>query len=114
MSHDYLINIATGLYIVCYVPELYANYKNKNANIYNLPEKVLILAGTIFSLSYAILNENQALISNYSPIFALDLIAFLMRSYYVLHNCAKKNPITTSVTVQTDFLPITVTVVSLD
>ena len=38
MSHDYLINTATAMYIICYVPELYANYKNKNANIYNLPE----------------------------------------------------------------------------
>jgi uncharacterized protein with PQ loop repeat len=114
MSHDYLLNVATALYIVCYVPELYANYKNKNANVYNLPEKVIILLGTTFSLLYAIFNENPALISNYGPIFALDLIAFFMRLYYVLQNCRSKSPITTSVMIQTEFSPITITVVSLD
>jgi hypothetical protein len=112
MSHDYLINVATALYIVCYIPELYANYKNKNANIYNLPEKVIILLGTIFSLSYATINENQALISNYGPIFVLDLIAFLMRLHYARLNCGKS--ILTSVMIQTDFSPITITVMSLD
>ena len=114
MSHDYLLNVATALYIVCYIPELYANYKNKNANIYNLPEKVLILLGTIFSLSYATINENNALITNYGPIFILDLIALLMRLYYAMLNCGKRTAMLTSVMIQTDYSPITITVVSLD
>ena len=111
MDYDYLINVASALYIVCYIPELYANYKNKNANVFNIPEKVLMLLGTGFSLTYAVLNNNSALIINYGPLFALDIIAFLMRLHYVLKNCCAN---TKSVVTQTDLKPITVIVVSLD
>lgn len=83
---EYLMNLASGIYLVCYVPELYANYKNANANIYNLPEKVLILLGSGFALTYASLNADQALLINYGPIFILDFIAFLMRAWYVYRN----------------------------
>ena len=113
-SHDYLINVAAALYIICYIPELYANYKYKNANIYNLPEKVLLLMGTIFSLSYAALNNNLALMTNYGPLLALDTVALLMRLYYVCKNSKIKAPVLSSVMIQTDFAPITITVVSLD
>ena len=114
MEHDYLLNAATVIYIVCYVPEMYANYKNKNANIYNLPEKVLMLLGTTFSLAYAIINDNPALIINYGPLFALDLIAFITRFYYVALNHKKMNPVLTSVMIQTEYAPVTITVVSVD
>ena len=33
MAYDYLMNMATLTFFICYIPELYANYKNKNANI---------------------------------------------------------------------------------
>lgn len=81
-SYDYLMNIATGLYLICYVPELYANYKNKNANVWNVPEKVLILFGTGFALSYGILINDTAIIINYAPLFGLDCIAMFMRIFY--------------------------------
>jgi len=113
-SHDYLINVAAALYIICYIPELYANYKNKNANIYNLPEKVLLLMGTIFSFSYSVLNNNMALMTNYGPLLGLDIIALYMRLYYAYKNYKIKQPISSSVMIQTDFAPITITVVSLD
>ena len=77
------MNVASALYILCYVPELYANYKNKNANVYNIPEKIVMLTATGFALSYAIMNQDQALMLNYVPIFGLDVIAFLMRMYYM-------------------------------
>jgi uncharacterized protein with PQ loop repeat len=86
MDYGYLMNIASGLYILCYIPELYANYHNKNANIYNLPEKVVIFIGTSFALSYSILNRDNALIVNYAPIFILDTISMVMRMYYVYKN----------------------------
>jgi uncharacterized protein with PQ loop repeat len=86
MEHDYLMNIATGLYFICYIPELYANYHNKNANIYNLPEKILVFIGTSFALSYSVVNMNTPLIINYAPLMCLDTIAMLMRMYYVYKN----------------------------
>ena len=86
MKYDYLMNISSALLFICYIPELYANYKNKNANIYNVPEKVLIVFGTSFAFAYAIMNEDIALMSNYGPILTLDVIALLMRVYYVYIN----------------------------
>jgi len=86
MSTDYLMNTATVLYLLCYVPEFYANYINKNANLYNVFEKVVMLTATSFGLGYAVSIENQTLISNYGPLVALDSIALLMRSYYAYKN----------------------------
>jgi len=95
MGYDYLMNIATGLYFICYIPELYANYHNKNANIYNVPEKVAIFVGTSFALAYSVLNSDTALISNYAPLMFLDTIAMVMRIYYVYRQAPKVEVITT-------------------
>ncbi len=83
MAYDFLMNTASGLFFICYIPELYANWKNKNANFYNMPEKFLILIGSGFAFSYSVMNNDVSLMSNYGPILALDIIAFLMRLYYV-------------------------------
>ena len=85
-DYAYLMNTATVLYIVCYVPELYANYKNKNANCWNLPEKVVILLGSTFALAYSIMMDDRALMANYAPLFVLDFVAFVMRAYYACTN----------------------------
>ena len=73
---------ASVCFFIGYLPELYANWKNKNANIYNLPERVLLLIGTFFAFSYSIVTNNQALIINYTPILCLDATVLLMRLYY--------------------------------
>jgi len=83
MTHDYLMNTASALFFMCYIPELYANYKNKNANFYNMPEKVVLVLASGFALAYAIINDDTSLILNYAPLLGLDIIAFLMRLYYV-------------------------------
>ena len=82
MSYDYLMLTASVCFFIGYLPELYANWKNKNANIYNLPERVLLLIGTFFAFSYSIVTNNQALIINYTPILCLDATVLLMRLYY--------------------------------
>jgi len=96
-EYNYLMNMSSALFFICYVPELYANYKNKNANMYNVPEKVLVLIGTFFAFLYAVFINNPTLMWNYGPLLGLDLIAFLMRLYYVLvnrylHNGARITP----------------------
>lgn len=95
------MNIASVLFFICYFPEYYANFINKNANYYNILEKVLILIGSSFALQYAIEINNQPLIINYAPILTLDSIALLMRLYYAYRNRNRnvkvlyKNPIET-------------------
>jgi uncharacterized protein with PQ loop repeat len=88
-EYGYLMYTASVLYMVCYVPELYANYKNKNANGWNVPEKVVILVGSTFALAYSIMLEDRTLMINYAPLFALDFIAFVMRAYYACKNCER-------------------------
>jgi hypothetical protein len=80
------MNISTIVFFICYIPELYANYKNRNAYIYNIPEKILMVMGSAFALSYALMNSDVALITNYGPILTLDIVALLMRAYYVYIN----------------------------
>lgn len=65
---------------------MYANYTNKNVNIYNIPEKVMMLTGTSFALAYSFINNNMTLLTNYGPLFAFDIISLSIRLYY-----AKKN-----------------------
>jgi len=78
--------VASFLYLSCYIPELYANYKNKNANIYNIPEKIFMLVATSCGLSYSLINNNVALMVNYGPMILLDIITLSMRLYYASIN----------------------------
>lgn len=86
MVANYLMYGASVLYFVCYVPELYANYKNKNGNIYNVPEKVIMLIATSFAFTYAVLNNNTELTANYAPLLLFDTLALLMRLHYAYNN----------------------------
>ena len=88
MTYDYLMHTATILYFVCYFPEFYANYVNKNANGYNVLEKVVMVTATGFGLGYSIAIQNNTLVINYGPLFALDVIALFIRVYYAHHNRA--------------------------
>lgn len=90
MSTDYLMNIATSFYFICYIPEFYANYANKNANIYNVFEKIVMLTATGFGFGYSISINSQPLIYNYGPLFALDVIALGMRGYYAYKNRSRE------------------------
>ena len=98
-EYGYLMYTASVLYMVCYIPELYANYKNKNANGWNVPEKVVILVGSTFALSYSIMLEDRTLMINYGPLFALDFIAFVMRAYCACKNCERPTVVDAGVTV---------------
>ena len=89
MNPDTLMNTATALFFLCYIPEFYANYINKNANVYNVVEKVILLVGTGFALGYAVQTHNQALIINYAPLFSIDVAALSMRAYYAYRNRAR-------------------------
>lgn len=91
MAADYLMYTTSALFFVCYIPDLYANYINKNANIYNLPEKVIIFIATCLALSYAIINKNIPLITNYGPLLLLDGVSLVMRLYYSRKNWIIEN-----------------------
>ena len=86
MDQEYLMYIASLLYFICYVPILYADCKNKNANIYNLPERLIMLAATTFALIYSINIQNNALIVNYAPNLIMESGAVILKIKYIIDN----------------------------
>jgi len=86
MDDEVLMYAASALYFICYFPELYANYVNKNANVYNMPEKIIMLIASSLGLTYAIRTNNVALMTNYGPLITFDIVALLMRLYYAYNN----------------------------
>jgi uncharacterized protein with PQ loop repeat len=106
-GYGYLMNIASVSFFICYVPELYANYKNKNANIYNIPEKIIMVIGSLFAFLYAMLNNDLALMTNYGPILGMDIIAFIMRAHYVYKNRLTIQTVPQISTPESSELPVT-------
>jgi len=94
MKDEYLMFSASIIYFICYVPELYATYKNKNANVYNMPEKLLIAVGSVLALTYAVRIKSLPLVTNYAPILALDVITLSARLYYASQNGFLPKPLT--------------------
>ena len=90
MANEYLMYIATGFYFCCYLPELYANYINKNANIYNLPEKIMLWIGTLFAFTYSVQLGDISFIVNYTLALFIDCVAISMRGYYIIINYRKQ------------------------
>jgi len=82
---NYLMNMASLFFFLCYIPEAYANIRNKNANVYNIPEKVIMLCGTSLALAYAISINDTSLILNYAPLMSLDFTMLVIRVYYAYY-----------------------------
>jgi len=93
MKDEYLMFSASILYFICYVPELYATYKNKNANVYNMPEKFLVTIGSVLALTYAVRTNSIPLMTNYAPILTLDVITLSARLYYASQNGYSPQPV---------------------
>jgi lipid-A-disaccharide synthase-like uncharacterized protein len=85
-KYDYLMNIASSLFFICYIPDFYANYKNKNANFYNVFEKIVLICGSAFALSYSMNIQNNILVTNYIVYLHLDTISLFIRLYYAYRN----------------------------
>ena len=92
MNANYFMYCATGLYLISTVPDIYANYKNKNANLYNLLDKSLLLIACGLGLTYGIVTSNIPIIINYTPSLFLDSFALSLRIYYASQNKFKSLP----------------------
>ncbi len=88
INPDYLMYASTGLFILYLLPEIYANWKNRNANLPNLTKKMIIIVAGVFRISYGFATNNQPLIINYAPFLLLDGISLGMRCYYAYYYIA--------------------------
>ena len=86
LPDDYLMYTATALYFSCYVPILYADVKNRNANLNNLPERVLSLIAGMFAVIYSTRIHSIPLMVNYIPHVILESFVLVIKIVYVYHN----------------------------
>ena len=86
MICNYLMYSATAIYLAVYIPTFYAEFKNRNANIYNLPERIFSIIACLFGLSYSIVNHNTELIVNYTPHLILELIILCVKIRFAHKN----------------------------
>lgn len=82
MNLEYLMYLSSIFYFIGYLPDIYANWINKNANIYNLPERILFLIGTCLAVTYSVKINDNTLIITYVPLLAVDMFTLVMRIYY--------------------------------
>jgi hypothetical protein len=91
MNYDYLMYIATALYFACYIPILNADIKNKNANLNNLPERVLSITASTFAVVYAVKIDSIPLKINYIPHVIIESFVLGVKIVYIYRNgCSTK------------------------
>jgi hypothetical protein len=86
MDDDYLMYTATALYFSCYFPIVYADMKNKNANLHNLPERILSLMAGLFAILYAVRIDSTPLKVNYIPHVIIESVVLGIKIIYVYRN----------------------------
>ena len=90
---EYVLYAATFLYVSATLPDIYATYKNKNANIYNLFDKCILLAAGSLGMTFGILTKNTPIIINYAPSVFLDILSLSLRIYYASKNGFEVEPV---------------------
>ena len=87
MMDDFIMYTATALYFICYAPSVYADFRNKNANVYNVPEKIISLCATTLGFVYSYRIQNIPLMVNYGPHLLMETVTLLFKIQYVQQNC---------------------------
>jgi hypothetical protein len=93
MEDDILMYIATAFYLLCYIPTVYADVKNANCNVYNLPERLSSICGTTFGLAYGLRINNTSIVVNYGCHIGLELATLVIKCYYAYLNGLAPAPV---------------------
>lgn len=83
---DILMYMATACYLMCYVPTVYADFKNANCNVYNLPERILSVMGTALGLAFGLRINNTSIVVNYGCHIGLEVLTLVIKGYYASKN----------------------------
>lgn len=83
---DILMYMATAFYLMCYVPTVYADFKNANCNVYNLPERILSVMGTALGLAFGLRINNTSIVVNYGCHIGLEVLTLAIKGYYASKN----------------------------
>lgn len=97
MNNDYLMNVASSLFIIYYISEMYYNSNN-------LYQKVILFSGNTFAFIYSVKINNNILILNYSYLFGLNIIWIIIHVYYFYKN--KNNNLPNTINIENQTNPI--------
>jgi len=86
MSENYLMYTSIVLHSLCYIPIVYADVKNKNANMYNLPDRFISILAIIFGGAYAYRINNTTLMLNYVIFLVLESGNICTKLYFIRKN----------------------------
>jgi hypothetical protein len=86
MDVNVLMYASTIINFVSYFPEFIEMIKNKNKNLYSIPERGFILISGILGLFYSIEMNDNALFINFISIITLDTFLLLCCCYYSFYN----------------------------
>lgn len=82
-----ILYISTAFNFLSYYPDFYSMIKNKNLNLYNIPEGFFVLMSGGFGIWYSIKTEDTVLLINFSVMTFLDIIYIAIIVYYSYYNC---------------------------
>ena len=91
--YDFLLYMATALFLFTSIPTLYADIKNKNSNIYNLPERMCVITGCVLGIVYGISIGNMAVVISYSPSVCIETVVLGVKTYYAYKNGYAVGPV---------------------
>lgn len=94
-QYDFLLYMATALFLFTSVPTIFADIKNKNCNIYNLPERVCVITGCALGIAYGMSIGNMAVVVSYTPSVCIETVVLCVKTYYAYQNgwWPAKNPV---------------------
>ena len=94
MQYIFLSIIASIFVIIGYIPEITSILKTKQATIDNLYIWFIWSCGSIFSITFCLLNEEYYAMSTHVIIFTMNSSTFLLKLYYYKKpNYSKQNVI---------------------
>ena len=85
-KYDFLLYMATALFLSCSIPTIFADIKNKNCNIYNLPECMLVIVACALGIAYGMSIQNMAVVISYSPSICIETVVLCVKTYYAYQN----------------------------
>lgn len=96
MNDEYLLYTAISLYSLCYIVVFYADIKNKNTTIYNLPDRFMVFTASTLTAIYSYRIKNYTFFVNYIILLVLESCNICIKIYFIRKNYVKNLQPTTN------------------
>ena len=76
-------------YSLCYIAMFYADIKNKNTTIYNLPDRFMVFTASMLTTIYSYRIKNYTFCVNYIILLILESCNICTKIYFIRKNYIK-------------------------